>query len=64
MSKPITVYVYHDADHGNIEVFSTLVKAKAWAKLQWGHKPRWERSANTWHDLESDYVTISLREIR
>lgn len=64
MAKKKKVYIYHDADHGDIEVFDDIEKAKAYTKTQWGDEQDWEDCVNEIHDLVSDYVTIYTREVR
>jgi hypothetical protein len=58
------LFIYHDADHGNLEVFLSLQEAKDHAKEQWGHEPEWEESHDQIHDTMSDYVTIYFREVQ
>lgn len=57
------VYVYHDADHGDVEVFDSFEKAVAYLRQQWGHKPQWEGQGDDLHDVVSDYVSVYRRRV-
>lgn len=57
------VYVYYDLDHGDIEVCSSLEKAKAIGSFSWGDEAEWEMiDANEWE--LGEYCYISKREVR
>lgn len=62
--KTKQIYVYHDSDHGDVEVFDEMEKAKAYARTQWGEEQDWEDCGDSIHDLVSDYVFIYIKEIR
>jgi len=73
MAKKKHVYVYHDGDHGDIEVFDALEKAQKHTEIQWpcddeeAAATRWDGDIDKWgyiHDQWSDYVTIHKQEIR
>lgn len=75
MPKKKSVYVYHDGDHGDIELFTTLEAAKAYTEVQWPCDGadaeelalgRWEGDIDAHGeitDLWSQYVVIYKREI-
>lgn len=59
------VYVYHDADHNQIEVFTKLISAKDCAEQNWPNEDgdmKWERSGgDKW--LWGEYVSIYKKEV-
>jgi hypothetical protein len=65
-----TYYVYHDGDHGDIEIFTTLALAKAHAEEQWpqcddgegGLYPTWEGDKDGWS--WGEYVTIDKKKVK
>ena len=59
----IKVYVYDDADHGDVEVFSSLRKAKAYADKCWpgDMDESWDRQGNCW--TRGEYESIRLRVV-
>lgn len=64
------IYIYHDSDHGDIEVFESLEKAKQFTQEHWGPTQEWEEcgkgkdgECDHWHDLYSDYVSIYRRSV-
>ena len=64
-----TVYIYHDSDHGDIEVFDDFEKAVAHLTEQWGEPdfdPQLDESGEPyeWHDNNSDYASIYKREVK
>jgi hypothetical protein len=59
----MTVYVYVDYDHNDIEVFYKLEDAKAKAQKEWSDVEGQEYStANSW--CWGEYVTVYQREIK
>jgi len=72
MAKKKHVYVYHDGDHGDIEIFDTLQKAKDYTEIHWPcddmeSQDRWEGDIDAHgeiQDLWSQYVVIYKREVR
>ena len=67
-----TIFVYHDGDHGDIELFKTLEAAKAHAEKCWpdcfeedeeeGDQRGWTSDRNKY--FLGEYVTIFERIIR
>jgi len=62
------VYVYHDEDHNDVELFSSLEQAKSWAEQHWPNEDgdlEWGLSGSkrpTWS--WGEYVTIYEKKIR
>lgn len=64
----IKVYVYHDADHNDVLVFSSLKKAKKYGDEAWPNpenpewQDHWEADGHgNYH--RGEYQSIHLREI-
>lgn len=60
------VFVYHDADHGDIEVFSSLKTAKAYTEEHWSFDETGEDDWVKEGDLytRGEYVSISIKDIK
>jgi hypothetical protein len=56
------LYIYHDADHGDLEVFASLDEAKAHTRKMWGDEQEWEEGHDQINDVMSGYVTIYIRQ--
>ena len=54
----MNLYVYHDSDHGDIEVFDSLAKARKHAKEQWPDA-KWDGQFRL-----GEYVEIVIRTAR
>lgn len=63
------IFVYHDGDHGDIELFTKFEDAIKHLEEQWG-SPDFEiehdenGEAYEWHDLNSDYCTIYKKVVK
>lgn len=57
------VYVYYDSDHGDLEVFDSLEKAKAYADKMWPDQKdeKWGRGKDLYRE---PYQEIHIREIK
>lgn len=60
------IFVYHDADHGDIELFDTLEAAKAHAEKNWpdamDEGQGWEDCGRGRYSL-GEYVTIYTKHL-
>lgn len=62
------LYIYYDADHGNLEVFKTLAKAKKHAEKEWpdsdDYKEEWDDDCGDDIITRGEYQMIFIREIK
>lgn len=61
------IYVYHDADIDDVQVFDTLEKAKNYAQEQCKYDPGhdwYECRDGVWQDLNYQYAMIFAREVQ
>ena len=60
-----TVFIYHDTDHCDIEVFDSFKKAEAYTLKQCTQESEWEYIGdNTWQDTVNYYIFIYKKKIR
>lgn len=59
------VYVYEDLDHCDMEIFTSLKKAKNYANKILGRTVVWDtESPGVWVDCENEYHRISEKVVR
>lgn len=62
------IYIYHDMDHGDLEVFDSLKKAKSYGEECWGNIgdedfDKWKECSNTsWS--RGEYQRIYMGKIK
>lgn len=62
--SPMIVYVYHDADHSDIELFKTLREAKKYGDERWpDDEEGWTDEYDGQWSL-GEYVSIHKRNVR